>query len=306
MSLRSSLNSFVDANSNTARRWLVALLLCSCAALAVAVEDDVVVDGPIINNPQQDVVRHFGVANLDQMLFQNDGNAAKGEKRIQVRTELKLAELDQVCQLTEAQKLKLQLAARGDLKRFLSQVEVLRLKFEKFAKAQKQNDPNGFNQAYQQMWQEIQPLQLRMQTGLCEGSDSMLMKVLAQTLTTEQKEKYAVVTAERQRFRYEANIGACLHQLEDVVFLSESQREEITKLLLAMPLPRHAGQYDMQVVCCRLGMIPAEKLEPIFKPDQWRKFQPRLDQYRNVRNVYIQNGILDPEDFPEPVAVVKP
>ncbi|MDB5335401.1 MAG: hypothetical protein JWN70_1020, partial [Planctomycetaceae bacterium] len=191
-------------------------------------------------------------------------------------------------------------------KRFLSQADVIRVKFDKFVIAQKQNGGNAFNEAYQQMWQEIQPLQLRMNMGLSEGSDSMFMKVLPQTLTKEQKEKYAAVAAERQRFRYEANIASCLHTLEDVVFLSESQREEITKLLLAMPAPRHAGQYEMQVVNCRLGMIPAEKLESLFKPDQWKKFKPRFDQYRNVRQVYIQNGLLDPEDFAEPVAVEKP
>ena len=343
MSLRSPLNIVVTANSMTVRRAsllesgatgsasagslsavpnstgtasgtrtfglieaLAALFLFSCAASAVAVEDDMVVEGPIIANPQEQMVRQFGVQNFDQMLFQNDGNATKGEQRMRVRTELKFAELDQVCQLNEEQKRKLQLASCGDLQRFRAQADALRLKFEKLVKEQKQNDAEAFNQAYQQMWQEIQPLQMRMNTGLSEGGESMLAKVLSQTLTIEQKEKYAVVTTERQRFRYETNIAVCLHNLEDVVFLSESQREEITKLLLVMPPPRQTGQYESYAVQCRMSMIPVERLEPIFKPDQWRKFKPQYEQYRNIRQSWVQAGLLDAEDFANPVAGEKP
>ncbi len=296
MSFRSSLNILAAL-----------LLLLSGAASVGATEDDMVVEGPITPNaPQQGLMVQMGMQNIDQILFQPDGSAAEAKKRLEARTELKLTELDQVCQLNEAQKRKLELAARGDLKRFLIHADGLRLKFEKLIKAQKVNDGNAFNEAYMQMWQEIQPLQVRMSSGLSETSDSLFMKVLSQTLSSEQQEKYAAVTTDRQRFRFEANIAVCLNDLEDVVFLSESQREAITKLMLALPPLRQTGQYEMQAVWCRLGMIPTEQLEPIFKPDQWRKFKPRLEQYRNTRRGYIQSGYLDPEDFPEPAAEKKP
>ncbi|MDB5339198.1 MAG: hypothetical protein JWN70_4817, partial [Planctomycetaceae bacterium] len=110
MNLKSSPHILVCVNSKTVRQFLAALLLFSCAAFTGAVEDDMVVDGPITPNPQRDMIRHFGIENFDQMLFQNDGNAAIGEQRMQVRTELKLAELDHVCQLSDEQKRKLQLA----------------------------------------------------------------------------------------------------------------------------------------------------------------------------------------------------
>src|SRR6187200_3138955 len=120
---------------------LLPLLLAGLLTVAgYAAEDDEVVVGPIAP-AQPDQMQRFGMANFDQMLFQNDGNATLGEQRMRTRVELQLADLDRSCSLSDAQKQKVQLAIRGDIQRFLSEAAVLRLKFDKLAKNQKLNDP---------------------------------------------------------------------------------------------------------------------------------------------------------------------
>jgi len=288
------------------RLHLLTMLLAGLlAASALAAEDDEVVVGPITPDPQQQF-QNFGMPNFDQMLYQNDGNPTTAEQRMRTRTELQLAEIDRVCRLSEAQKQKLQLAIRGDIQRFLSEAGVLRIRFDKLMKDQKANDPNAFNEVWQQMWQDMQPLQLRMMRGLTSTPESLLMKVLPQTLTTEQQREYRVVTAERERFRYESGIAVSLHQLEEAVALTEKQREELTKLLLAMPTPRQNGQYDMYVILIRLSAIPEKKVKPLFGADQWKSLDAHLAQYRNFRQSWVEAGILDPEDVPHPALQEEP
>jgi hypothetical protein len=274
------------------------LLNIALAAACLAAEDDEVVVGPLTLDPQEQFQR-FGQMNFDQMLYQNDGNATVGEQRLRARVDLQLAEIDRVCQLSDAQKAKLQLAIRGDLQRFFSEAALLRIKFDKLMK-EKGNDANGFNnEVWQQMWQDIQPLQMRMMRGLTEAQSSLLKKVLRKTLTSEQLREYDALIAERMRFRYEASIAVTLHNLEEVVALSGGQREALTRLLLEMTPPRQSGQYDMYLVLFRLGALPTEKLEPLFAPAQWKSLKAHIDQYRGVQVSWVEAGIIEQEDVVE-------
>ncbi len=284
--------------------FLASVLLISAVGVCLA-EDDVVVDGPILPNMQQQQMMRIGVGNFDQMLFQNDGNATNREEQVLTRIELQIAEVDKVCQLSDEQKQKLQLAARGDLQRLLSEAAPLRLKFNKLVKDGMLEGPNAMEE-YQRLHQELQPLQLRFNRGLTDGPTSLFMKVLPRTLTAEQQAKYDVVTTERRRFRYQAIIAVCLVNLEDIVFLSESQRDTITTLLLAMPPPRHMGQYDTYVIFARIGAIPTEKLEPLFSPRQWRALTAQLNQYRLTANSLFVSGLLEAEDLAPPVLTEMP
>ena len=266
------------------------------ATVAVASEDDEIVVGPIATNPENQL-QHLGFPNFDQILFQDGGNAKQSETRMQNRIELQLAEIDRVCKLSEPQKQKLRLAANGDRQRLLSEAAIMRLKFEKLMKGQKGNDPNAFNEVWQQMHEELQPLQMRMMRGLTSDPKSFFMKVLPKTLTAEQQQAYEAVTLERHRFRYEASVAASLHQLDDVVVINEKQREAISKVLLAMPPPKQSGQYNVYVIWMRLGMVPEEKLEPLFEAEKWKTLKAHLGQFKNFRQAWIDAGIIEAEDF---------
>jgi hypothetical protein len=270
--------------------WLPIWVVAASAAWGAA-DDDMVVDGPILPNDAQQQMQHFGVVNFDQWLFQPSGNARQAQQRMETQVKLQLAELERVGELAAAQRQKLELAARGDLQRFLDDVDALRRKFN----AAVRKDPNAANQ----MWQEIQPLQARQARGLT-GHGSLLAKVIPQTLTPEQSLKYEAVTIERRKFRYQAGIAVALHQLEGSVALSGQQRDALRKVLLDLPPPKAFGQYDHYLIMYRLAMLPPDKIQPLLDARQWTAMKRQLDQQRGMREFLIQQGLLTREELAEP------
>ena len=267
------------------------LVFALAASACLAADDDMVVDGPILPNDAQQQQMHFGVADFDQWLFQPSGNARQAQQRMETQVKLQLAELDRIGELTAAQRQKLELAARGDLQRFLDEADALRRKFNAAVK----KDPNAANE----MWQLIQPLQARQARGLT-GPGSLLAKVIPTTLTPEQSLKYEAVTGERRKFRYQASVAVALHQLESTVALKDAQRDALRKLLLELPAPKAFGQYDHYLIMYRLAMMPPDKIQPLLDARQWTAMKRQLDQQRGMREFLIQQGMLTREELAEP------
>lgn len=227
-------------------------------------------------------------ANFDQQIFRGSGNAAAGRARINSHLKLKLDEVNRVCDLTEAQQKKLTLAARGDMKRFFDQVEEVRKKFLAV-----KNDPNGFNQ----IWQELSPLQQKQAAGLF-GESSIYAKTLRKTLTDEQQAKYRIVVEERRRFRYRATIEVSLTSLGNTVALRHDQHEALLKLLVEETQPPYLfGQYDNHLVMYRLAQLPVNKVKPLLDERQWKLLQQQFNQARGLEAHLVQSGIIDaPKD----------
>jgi hypothetical protein len=247
-------------------------------------DDEVVPAAEVAAGPQ---VRENFDGVFDQWLFNGVNNAATGRQKIEAQITLQIAELDRVCQLTEPQKQRLQLAARGDVQRFWEEVETLRLKFNAV-----KNDQEAVNN----MWQEIQPLQQKQARGLT-GPGSLLTKTVTTTLTTNQTEQYEALQAARRIFRYEASIAVALTTLEGSVPLTHQQRDALSKLLLEETPPRRFGQYDNYLINYRLANIPASKLQPLFDKRQWEGLTQQFNQYRGMRDFLIQQGMFAPEDL---------
>jgi hypothetical protein len=223
-------------------------------------------------------------SNFDQWIFQGSGTAAAGRARINSHLKLKLDELNRTCDLSELQRKKLALAAQGDMKRFFDQVEALRKKFLAV-----RNDQNAFNE----LWQEIHPLQQKQQAGLFNET-SMFEKTLRSTLNAEQQQRYQKVTDERRRFRYRASIQTSLVSLSDTVALKDDQHKALAKLLLEeTPLPLRFGQQDQQVVMYGLSKLPSAKLKAILNDRQWKLMQPQLNQGQAMEQFLAQNGFID-------------
>jgi len=223
-------------------------------------------------------------ANFDQWVFQGSGNAAAGRARIDSQLKLKLDELNRVCDLSDEQRKKLTLAARGDMKRFFDQVEEVRRKFVKV-----KNDPNGFNN----VWQEINPLQQKQSAGLF-GDNSLFGKTVRRTLTDEQRIKYQAVVEERRQFRYRAAIEVSLHTLANTVALRHEQHEALIKLLVEETQPPYLfGQMDNYVVMYKMAGLPPEKLKPLFDDRQWKLLQQQFIQARGMESHLVQGGFID-------------
>lgn len=223
-------------------------------------------------------------ANFDQWVFQGSNNAEAGRARIKSQLKMRIDELVRICGLDESQQRKLTLAGQGDIKRFNDQVEVVRKKFLLV-----KNDQNKFNQ----IWQEINPLQQKQAAGLF-GESSMFAKILKKTLTEEQQSKHRTVENERRRYRYRAAIEVALINQEGTLALRGDQHDALVKLLLEETQPPLVfGQQDGYYINYAMSKLPQAKLKPLFDKRQWAQVQQQMNQGRSLEAHLAQNGVID-------------
>jgi hypothetical protein len=221
-------------------------------------------------------------AQFDQQVFQRDGNAAGARRRLDAQLALQVEDLDRACTLTDAQKQKLRLAGRGDIKRFFDRCETVKQKFQ----AAHQD-----GQRLQEVWQDISPLQVTLQAGLFQD-DSLLYKALANTLTAEQLTRYDALVRERRAFRHRANVELAVTMLEQGMPLRDAQRRQLIALLTdETKPPRKASQYDYYFVMFQVGRLPEEKLKPLFDNLQWKVVNQHLNQFRGMEPTLRQWGL---------------
>ncbi|HET6424466.1 MAG TPA: hypothetical protein VFG20_12330 [Planctomycetaceae bacterium] len=266
----------------TALAWVV---VASFMQAAIAAPDDV--------EPVEKAVAEgdFNIdeSNFDQWVFQGNGNASAGKERLKARLNLQVAEIDRLCGLTSEQKNKLLLAARGDTKRFFDQVEEVRKKFLAV-----RQDQNAFNN----IWQDIQPLQRQVSVGL-HGETSLFYKSLQRTLTEEQLRRYREVQDERRKYRYRASIEVVLTNLENSVPLKHAQHAALVKLILEeTSTPIAFGQYDQYLIMHQLSKLGEAKVKPLLDERQWTQMKLQFDQARGMEPFLIQQGLL-PKDAAE-------
>ena len=108
----------------------------------------------------------------------------------------------------------LELASRGDIKRFFDKVEVKRKAFQLV-----RNDQQKFGEFYQQ----IQPLQQTFNQGLF-GDDSLFAKTVKKTLDPGQLAQYDDLSRQRRQLRQQAMLGRVLATLDNSLALEIRQR----------------------------------------------------------------------------------
>ncbi|MGE5194648.1 MAG: hypothetical protein ACM3U2_19320 [Deltaproteobacteria bacterium] len=256
----------------------------------VAADDD---DDPAdVGVPQPVFV--FADENFDQWLYQDMQNAAGARSRLDARLLMRLDDLAQSCDLTEAQRQKLHLAGRGDIRRLFDRIEELRRKFQAV-----RSDQNRIGEILQAM----QPLQLAMRTGMF-GETSLFAKALRSTLTTEQVERVETADRERRSFRYRAVVAGVVARLDDDLSLRAAQRRQLEQVLLdETRAPAHFSQYDPMVVLVQAARLPEDKLKPLFDGPQWKILKRQLDQALGVEPFLKANGFHPDSD---PAAGARP
>ncbi len=206
---------------------------------------------------------------------------------------LQTEEIDRACGLSEAQRKKIQLAGRGDMKRFFDRVEDARKVFQAV-----KNDQNKF----QEVWQHIQPLQTELSAGLF-GESSIFRKTLRKTLTAEQAARYDKIEHERTASRYRAKVELAVAMLDNGLPLHDEQRRKLVALLVEETKPpKRFGQYDYYVVMIQMAKLPESKVKPLFDAVQWKAVQQQLNGMRRMEPWLKQNGVFgdNAEDDAEP------
>lgn len=208
-------------------------------------------------------------------------SVAEVERLLMTRSTLLLAPVERACELTEAQREKLELAARGDVRRFVCEIDEARESFSAL-----RNDP----QKIQQVFQLAQQFQTRINSGFFD-EHSLLNKVLKTTLTPEQSREYEQHEQERRRFRYEAKVELALTVLETGVPLNEKQRQQFLKVLLdETEPPKHFGQQAYYEILYQASKVDEEKIKPIFDDAQWRAIRQVLATAEGMLPLLNRNG----------------
>jgi hypothetical protein len=232
--------------------------------------------------------------NFDIWVFGNTRSGPAARTRLETQLKLQVDEVDRVARLSAAQRKTLELAGRGDIKRFFDRVEQKRKEFQLV-----RNDQQKFSDFYQ----ELRTLQLVFNGGLI-GDGSFFAKALKKTLAGEQSAAYGAVVRERESIRQQFRVGQVLATLDNAVGLKADQRQRLLELMTNETRPpKKSGQYDQYVVLLQLARLPEDRLKPIFNDAQWRLFSQHLDRARGLETFLSGQDLLPDEPAREPRAV---
>jgi hypothetical protein len=274
------------------RRRLIAILVVAALGLTpplarAAPDDEVVVN----LEPEGDDPFMVQEWNLEQFIFPGFQNIAAAYELATVRANLHLDAINRVSSLSDDQRQKLELAARGDLRRLFDAIEELCVRFKKV-----KDDQNAFGT----FWPEIQAMQVKAGQGL-GGDGSLLGKTVRATLTPDQLMAYESAQKERARWHYEAMIEAALVDLENLVPLTDEQHKAIAQRLLDdTPPPLVSSENNNTYVVYRLSTSPVAPLKKLLNARQYEALTNHLSIFRGMKTMLIQQGMISPHEADAP------
>lgn len=275
------------------RSWWLRLLLATALVAAFgsgrtcwsqAVDVEVEEEADVAVQPNQAVFMMTD-DQFDQWVFGGPRNSRAGRNKLDSLLTLQIDDVARMCALSEDQKKKLQLAGRGDIKRFFDLVEEKRQKFQKV-----KQDQNKVGEIYQ----ELVPLQVALNSGLF-GDGSIYAKTIRKVLSDEDDARYQKVIEDKSRFRYRAKVELVVAQLDQSVGFRDEQRRKLVELIVSETQPpTRFGQYDYYLVMYQAGKIAEAKLKPLFEDRQWALLTRQLNQMRGMEQFLRTQGLLPP------------
>jgi hypothetical protein len=224
---------------------------------------------------------------FERWVFQQDGTASRARQRLESLLATQIENIDRACRLTDAQKKKLQLAGRGDIKRYFDRYERVKRKSQLLERDE---------QNFQEIQRDINPLRVTLLRGLFD-EDSLLIKSLPNTLTGEQFTRYGTMARQRRASLHRASIEQAIALLQRGMPLRDAQRRELITLMTNETKPaRTSSQYDCYVLLLQLGRLPEAKLKPLFGETQWEMVNRQLAQVKELEPMLRQSGQLSDED----------
>jgi hypothetical protein len=268
---------------------LATLMFCAWAGPAAFGQDgeDLVDDGPIVPPAVMHVqvarTVQFNPEQVDQWIFSRWGGAAGAKIRLEANLALRIDDIDRACSVTELQKKKLKLAGMGDIKRYYDRVEDLKRKYTAAV---------GNPQINNNIWQEMQPLQLELNGGLL-GDASIFVKTIKSTLGPDQAERYDELMNGRADERRRATIEWFVVHIDKALGLSDGQRARLAELLASeTPPPRRFGQADFWYLMYQMTRLPEAKVKAILDEPQWRLLSRQFIQARGMGPWLRSNGLI--------------
>ncbi len=240
------------------------------------------VEEPPANQLHQRRVARFNIEqNIDAWVFNRFGNEGKAREHLENQIRLSMDALDRECGLSEEQSQKLWLAGQGDMARFFHEVDEIRREFRG------QQDQNKINQ----VWQRLQPLQMKMQSGLF-GRDSIFRKVAETTLNEEQTRQQREDQARRAEFAYRASVKIVVAQIESSSPLRARQREQLVELLEQTRPPKMFGPQVHYYVLWQFSKSQ-DQIAKFLDEAQLEALRPMINQGGAMQQFLKQGGYLD-------------
>jgi hypothetical protein len=207
-----------------------------------------------------------------------------------------LEEVSRILRLSDAQIKKLELAGKGDIKRFLDRFRDVE---------QKLNEELGDTKELQLAITSVMKYSPDRASLDVFGASSLFAKTLASTLTPEQAARRELVQLERNRLRYERAIGNAVATMKRNLHLSSDQTERLEQLLRGETRPprRFGAASDRALINRQLSRLPEEKIRPIFDEQQWQTLTRWMAPYKRgarTQNTLEQHGFVFDDDGVEP------
>jgi hypothetical protein len=190
----------------------------------------------------------------------------------------RLDDLQVTCGLKAAQRKKLQLAGRGDIKRIMDRID---------STLKKGNGPDSVDVTVAAA--AIRDLQDEVQSPL--PADSLFAKTLVTTLTPEQIVQHERSLRDKNLAHYREAVIQTVRRLTRLLNLSDGQRDLLAKLIMNETTPPlRFGQSDYAFVMFQTSRIPQAKLRDIFNNSQWNTIKRQLDSWGDSEQALRDEG----------------
>ena len=224
---------------------------------------------------------------FDSWLTNGTGMNGSPKDHLESALALQIKQLDLICNFSDQQRQKLELAGSGDVSRFMRRVDVVRR--ELVGKTYNHNDIN-------EPWQRVQPLSQEWQRGVL-GNDSLFGRVLSGIMNDEQAETYDRLLTERWNRQFNAAVKVAIASIEQNVPLTRTQRQELVKVFEPTPRPESGDrQYLRYLVLYQLASVPKDELADILDDAQIDALDHFRNQGKQMEHFLRQRGLLvEPE-----------
>ncbi len=273
-------------------RWLVIVVVGLSAGLIVvtrghADEED---EEVALNAGERQIV--FTEQQFDQMVF--GAQAARGfqavqvvqgrkgnqpiivsaqpaemdfQKRMSAAVAIEIQAIDGRVSLTEAQKKKLKLAARGDIAELVDLVAELRPKLTSKPLSRWE---------YSVLMQQLQPLRPIQQFGII-SEDSLFRKTLRGILTDQQRVRWQAFERERKKGIIEAALQISERTDLGLKLRGEVRNDFIELVLDHGQLPQSVGPYGQWIVFLEANLL-RDRVKLLLNDDEWKRFEWQVGQ----------------------------
>jgi len=219
-------------------------------------------------------------------------------ERARAQAEARLARVDRLCGLNDAQRRALRLAIESDIRRLVERIDVQREKY--LGVSVNMADAEG-----QKVWQTFQQDVQQCRRWLLELFDtgSLFSAVLGSTLDADQTARLEAESRARRTFRWRALVESGLVKLDDAIGLSAEQHASLEAMLLAHEpplriegIPRQANAHaEQMLVYLTLSRVDQKALQAAVSPRQWKTLAMFVNQGKAMQSWLEQQNLLEPQ-----------